>query len=109
MALELGGHVRKGEGGSRVVYVSQLSRTETDAKTCEETEAAIPFHRRAIFTAAAHAQRAADYLHALQPKAEQSAKFSRWLREASVKRTRRYGTRHTGGSLTSLCKVFYLQ
>ena len=29
--------------------------------------------KRAIFTAAAHAQRAADYLHMLQPGAQQEA------------------------------------
>jgi antirestriction protein ArdC len=29
--------------------------------------------KRAIFTAAAHAQRAADYLHGLQPKEEEIA------------------------------------
>jgi antirestriction protein ArdC len=42
-ALELGGHVRKGERGSLVVFASKLTRTETDADTGEESECAIPF------------------------------------------------------------------
>jgi antirestriction protein ArdC len=42
-ALELGGHVRKGEKGSLVVYASSITRTETDADTGEESEHDIPF------------------------------------------------------------------
>src|SRR5882724_8643534 len=42
-ALELKAHVRKGEHGSLVVYADKMVRTETDAKTGEETEHAIPF------------------------------------------------------------------
>jgi antirestriction protein ArdC len=42
-AQELGGHVRKGERGSLVVYASTISRTEEDATTGEEIERAIPF------------------------------------------------------------------
>ena len=42
-ALELGGHVRKGERGSLVVFASKLTRTETDADTGEESERDIPF------------------------------------------------------------------
>ena len=30
----------------------------------------LPLDKRAIFTAASHAQKAADYLHGLQPKAD---------------------------------------
>jgi len=41
-ALELGGHVRKGEAGELVVYANRITRTETDAKG-EETEREIPF------------------------------------------------------------------
>jgi hypothetical protein len=41
-ALELGGHVRKGEAGELVVYANSITRTETDAKG-EETERRIPF------------------------------------------------------------------
>ena len=41
-ALSLGGHVRKGETGSMVVYASRFTRTETDAKG-EEVERGIPF------------------------------------------------------------------
>lgn len=42
-AQELGGHVRKGERGSLVVYASTVSRTESDPDTGEETERDIPF------------------------------------------------------------------
>jgi antirestriction protein ArdC len=42
-ALELGGHVRKGEKGSLVVYASSFTRTETNDATGEESERDIPF------------------------------------------------------------------
>ena len=42
-ALELGGHVRKGEKGSLVVYADRIRRTETDEATGEDTEREIPF------------------------------------------------------------------
>jgi antirestriction protein ArdC len=42
-ALELGGHVRKGEHGSLVVYADRISRTERDEATGEEAEREIPF------------------------------------------------------------------
>ncbi|WP_316184795.1 ArdC family protein [Bradyrhizobium sp. SZCCHNRI1003] len=42
-ALELKAHVKKGEKGSLVVYADKIIRTETDAKTGEEAERAIPF------------------------------------------------------------------
>lgn len=42
-AQELGGHVRKGESGSLVVYASTFSKTETDGASGEETERDIPF------------------------------------------------------------------
>lgn len=42
-AQELGGHVRKGETGSLVVYANTITRTETDSGTGEETERDIPF------------------------------------------------------------------
>jgi antirestriction protein ArdC len=41
-ALELGGHVRKGETGELVVYANSITRTETDSKG-EETEREIPY------------------------------------------------------------------
>lgn len=41
-AQELGGHVRKGEHGSLVVYANKVTRTETDDKG-EEVERQIPF------------------------------------------------------------------
>src|ERR1700722_14888068 len=42
-ALDFKAHVRKGEQGSLVVYADKIIRTETDAKTGDETEHAIPF------------------------------------------------------------------
>ena len=42
-AQEIGGHVRKGERGSLVVYASTLTRTEDDPETGEELERSIPF------------------------------------------------------------------
>jgi antirestriction protein ArdC len=44
-AQELGAHVRKGERGWQVVYVSKITRTETDADTGEENARQIPFMR----------------------------------------------------------------
>jgi antirestriction protein ArdC len=41
-ALELGGHVKKGETGELVVYANSVTRTETDEKGAE-TEREIPF------------------------------------------------------------------
>ncbi|KQU95484.1 antirestriction protein ArdC [Mesorhizobium sp. Root102] len=41
-SAELGGHVRKGEAGTMVVYASRFTRTETDAHG-EEVERGIPF------------------------------------------------------------------
>lgn len=42
-AKELGGHVRKGEHGTPVVYASTMHKTETDENTGEEVERDIPF------------------------------------------------------------------
>ncbi|MHB8267439.1 ArdC family protein [Bradyrhizobium sp.] len=42
-ALELGGHVRKGEKGSLVVYANAINRSEIDEATGEETARAIPY------------------------------------------------------------------
>jgi len=47
------------EAGSHFEALQQLSVMKAD--------------KRAIFSAAAHAQRAADYLHNLQPKSEEMA------------------------------------
>jgi antirestriction protein ArdC len=41
-ALELGGHVKKGETGELIVYADRITRTETDDKG-EEIEREIPF------------------------------------------------------------------
>ena len=42
-AKELGGHVRKGETGSLVVYADRIRRRETDTDTGEEIDQEIPF------------------------------------------------------------------
>jgi antirestriction protein ArdC len=42
-ALALGGHVRKGETGSLVVYANAMSRNELDEATGEEVARAIPY------------------------------------------------------------------
>ena len=42
-AKELGGHVRKGETGSLVVYADRFCKTETDPETGQEVEQDIPF------------------------------------------------------------------
>lgn len=42
-AQELGGHVRKGEKGSLVVYADRIRRTEIDDATGDEQERQIPF------------------------------------------------------------------
>ena len=42
-AVELDAHVRKGEKGSLVVYANSITRTDTDEKTGDEVERAIPF------------------------------------------------------------------
>lgn len=42
-AHELGGHVRKGEKGSPVVYANTLTRTERDDATGKEVDQTIPF------------------------------------------------------------------
>lgn len=42
-AKELGGHVRKGESGSPVVYANKITKTEIDHETGEEVDAEIPF------------------------------------------------------------------
>ena len=42
-AQELGGHVRKGQHGSLVVYANRLKKTETDEATGEEIEQEIPY------------------------------------------------------------------
>ena len=42
-AIELGGHVRKGERGSLVVYANTITKTEHDENTDEDVEHKIPF------------------------------------------------------------------
>ena len=42
-ARELNAHVRKGEQGSLVVYADKIIRTETDPRSGEDSERAIPF------------------------------------------------------------------
>lgn len=42
-AIELGGHVRKGEKGAPVVYANTMNRTETDEVTGNDEERVIPY------------------------------------------------------------------
>lgn len=42
-AIEVGGHVRKGEKGSPVVYANAITRTEADDATGADVERTIPF------------------------------------------------------------------
>ena len=42
-AIELGGHVRKGEKGSPVVYANTITRAETDEATGDDVERTVPF------------------------------------------------------------------
>jgi len=42
-AIELGGHVRKGEKGAPVVYANTLTKSEPDEATGDDVERAIPF------------------------------------------------------------------
>jgi antirestriction protein ArdC len=42
-ATDLGGHIRKAEKGSLVVYADSLTRKETDEQTGDEVEREIPF------------------------------------------------------------------
>jgi len=42
-AIDYGGHVRKGEKSSLVVYANQIVKTEENAATGEDTEKVIPF------------------------------------------------------------------
>ncbi len=43
-SLELGGHIRKGESGTVVVYANKVTKTETDEHG-DEVERAVPFLR----------------------------------------------------------------
>ena len=47
-AIELGGHVRKGESGSTVVYASQFTKTETDERG-DEVERRLARRQQALF------------------------------------------------------------
>jgi antirestriction protein ArdC len=62
-ALELGGHFRKGEAGELVVYVDRIHAAYIASRIM-----VLKDDKRAIFSAAAHAQRVADYLHSAQPQ-----------------------------------------
>ena len=42
-ARELGGHVRKGEKGSPVVYANTIQKTEADERTGDDVDVTIPF------------------------------------------------------------------
>ncbi len=62
-AQELGAHVKKGEKGALVVYAR-----DDHAPYIASWLEVLKRDKRAIFSAAAHAQRAADYLNGLQIK-----------------------------------------
>ena len=52
-AQELGGHVKKGEKGTMVVYANTFAKTETDQETGEETTERVPFLKAyTVFNAA---------------------------------------------------------
>jgi antirestriction protein ArdC len=68
-AIELGGHVRKGEAGELVVYADRIRRTETDAKG-EETEREIPFMKGyTVFNAEQCSELPAHYYAKAEPPA----------------------------------------
>lgn len=64
-AIELGGHVRKGEKGSPVVYADTMRRTETDDATGDETERAIPFLKAYTVFNVEQIEGLPEHLHAL--------------------------------------------
>ncbi|MCW8060490.1 ArdC family protein [Agrobacterium tumefaciens] len=69
-ALELGGHVRKGESGTTVVYAGSFSKTETDANG-EEVERGIPFLKAyTVFSADQIEELPPHYYAAAEPPAK---------------------------------------
>lgn len=66
-AIELGGHVRKGEKGSPVVYADTMRRTETDDATGDETERAIPFLKAYTVFNVEQIEGLPEHFHALAP------------------------------------------
>jgi antirestriction protein ArdC len=68
-AIELGGHVKKGESGELVVYANTVTRTETDEKG-EETEREIPFMKGyTVFNAEQCEDLPAQYSARVEPPA----------------------------------------
>lgn len=77
-ALELGGHVRKGEKGSLVVYASSITRSETDEATGEETERDIPFMKGyTVFNVEQVEGLPAQYYAPAQPRLEPLQRIAR--------------------------------
>jgi len=64
-AKSLGGHVKKGEKGSPVVYASTFEKTDTNAKG-EEVEQRIPFLKQYTVFAADQIDGLPDHFYALQ-------------------------------------------
>lgn len=77
-ALELGGHVRKGEKGSLVVYASSITRSEADEATGEETERDIPFMKGyTVFNVEQVEGLPAQYYAPAQPRLETLQRIAR--------------------------------
>jgi antirestriction protein ArdC len=75
-ALELGGHVRKGEKGSLVVYADRIRRTEIDDATGEEAERDIPFMKGyTVFCVEQIEQLPAHFYAPAQPRLETVARI----------------------------------
>ena len=76
-AKELGGHVRKGEHGSPVVYASTFKKTETN-DAGEESEAEIPFLKEyTVFCADQCEGLPAHFYQMAQPPAEKLERIDR--------------------------------
>jgi antirestriction protein ArdC len=93
-ALELKAHVKKGEKGSLVVYADKIIRTETDTKTGEESERAIPFMKGYVVFNAEQIEGLSD-LYYTKP-APQSPAIQRIARAESFFAATGVAVRHGG-------------
>lgn len=94
-ALELGGHVRKGERGTTVVYASSISRIETDTENGDDCERDIPFLKAyTVFNVEQIEGLPAQFHAPAEPPAEGIARITQ--AEAFVSATRA-DVRHGGG------------
>jgi antirestriction protein ArdC len=77
-ALELGGHVRKGETGSLVVYANAMNRNEIDDASGEETSRAIPYLKSyTVFNVAQIEGLPEQYLAKPEPRSEAFPRIER--------------------------------